>query len=189
MPGVERLGVVSLGGLELDKREALNADQKELLSNYSRPDKDSSAESVKEKGLPGLFLMDPNITMDPSAPRLYSRFSIRFFTILFSTLFGGILLAINFYRLGKKREIIPLTGFAILYTYLSYYLMMQVELDMTTLALVFNLIGSLVLEELFWKRYIGKKVKFRRQSLWQALLVAVLLVVFVLSGLGGGMGM
>lgn len=172
--------------LELDKRDALDEEQKFLKMSFENVENAAPGSSLQESPeVRRLLFMDPNVTSDPDAPRLYSRFAIRFFTILFSTLFGAVLLSINLYRLEKRTAIVPLLGFALVYTYLSYYLMNQVELDSTTMALVFNLIGSLVLEEMFWKRNIGKHFRFRRQSLWQALLVAALLFIFVLLGLGG----
>ncbi len=172
--------------LELDKRDALNEDQKFLKLSIENVEKTQTDFSIRDSGeVPRLLFMDPNITNDPEAPRLYSRFAIRFFTILFSTLFGAVLLSINLYRLDKQRQIIPLLGFALLYSYLTYYVMNTVQLDPTVMALIFNLTGSLILEEMFWKRNIGRDFRFRRQSLWHALLIAALLFAFVLLGWGG----
>ncbi len=172
---------------ELDRRDVLYSDDRSLLEDLEESN-DSSEPKEQLPPPPSAFgiFRDPNIVEDFNAPKLYSRYSIRFFAILFSTLFGGILLSINLNRLGKKREIIYVIGFSLVYSYLVYYLTTLKPESATTITLMMNLLGSLVLEEVFWKNYIGKHFKFRRQAIAGALLVgfgiSMLLIYVMFSG-------
>jgi len=172
---------------ELDRRGALYSDNRKLLEELE------GAESISEPAgrlmiAPvtqfGIF-RDPDIVDDVKAPVLYSRFSVRLFAILFSTLFGGILISINLKRLEKRREILFVLGFSLLYSYLVFYASTIYPRNATTITLIMNLVGSLLLEEIFWKRYIGKHFKFRKQSIGGALLIgigiSVLLIYVMLS--------
>lgn len=172
---------------EMERRDVLYSDDRSLLEDLEEsknpPD---SKEQVYSPVTPFSIFRDPNIVDDLNAPRLYSRYSIRFFTILFSTLFGGILLSINLNRLGRKREIFYVIGFSLVYSYLVYYLTTLKPESATTITLMMNLLGSLVLEEVFWKNYIGKNFKFRRQPIAGALLVGFGISMFLIYAMFSG---
>lgn len=172
---------------ELEKRDVLYSDDRKLLEDLTEEERLNESEDSPQKPVtPFSIFRDPNIVDDFNAPKLYSRFAIRFFAILFSTFFGGILMAINFSRLGKKWEIAYVIGFSMLYSYGVFYATTLSPENATTITLMLNLLGSLILEEFFWKRYIGKHFKFRRQSLRGAILIglviSVLLIYMMMSG-------
>ncbi|MGC9344526.1 MAG: hypothetical protein ACP5E3_17610 [Bacteroidales bacterium] len=172
---------------ELKRRDVLYSEDQRLLEDLTEEGNSSSPENDRPKIVtPFSIFRDPNIVDDFNAPKLYSRFAIRFFAILFSTFFGGILLSINLNRLGKKWEIFYVMAFSILYSYGVFYVATLYPERSTTLTLILNLLGSLVLEEFFWKRYIGKHFKFRRQSIRGALLIglgiSILLIYTMMSG-------
>jgi hypothetical protein len=176
--------------LELKRRDVLYSEDQKLLEDLREKENASSPDDDIPKVVTPLSIFrDPNIVDDFNAPRLYSRFSIRFFAILFSTFFGGILMAINFNRLGKKRELIYVLAFSILYSYGVFHATTLSPENTTTITLILNLLGSLLLEEFFWKRYIGKHFKFRRQSITGALMIgfgiSVLLIYMMTSGVNG----
>ena len=157
---------------ELDKRGALDGQGRDLLSRLKF--KTISSLQAGEKVLPafprGPF-MDPNITNDPALPRLYSRYAIRFFAILFSPFFAGIMLAINLSRLNKNKYITGLIIFSFAFSLLSFFISGRYPEQMTIITLIVNLIGSILLEEFFWNRHIGRDFKFQRQNVLPALLI------------------
>ena len=123
----------------------------------------------------GIFT-DRNIIDDPKAPQLYTRYTIRFFAIFFSTLLGGILMAINFNRLKRsKKEIFMVVLFSFLFTSAAGYLYGYFGAKFTNIIIIMNLVGSGILEEFFWNRVIGRQLKYRRQNVWPVLLVVLLI--------------
>lgn len=166
---------------ELERRDVLYSDNRKLLEDLLEEKEGSSISNpIAFADSPLKFFRDPNIVDDFNAPRLYSRYAIRFFAILFSNLFGGILLSVNLHRLGKKTEIYYVIAFSALFSYLVFYTAGLYPNHVTTVTLIMNLLGSLVLEEFFWKRYIGKHFKFRKQSLTGALMIGFGISLFLL---------
>ena len=174
---------------ELERRDVLYPEDRKLLEDLE----DEMKTPVRfEKDVlpvtPFSMFRDPDIVDDFKAPKLYSRYAIRFFAIIFSTLFGGILLAINFNRLGKKREIAFVVVFSLLYSILVYRVTVLKPENAATITLIMNLLGSLILEEFFWKRYIGRHFKFRKQAITGALMVGFGLSLILILLMAGGMG-
>ncbi len=185
-PNEEKKKVIS-ALRELEKRDVLYSDEQKLLEDLEDEENDHEEKEKTPENVT-LFSMfsDPNIVEDFNAPKLYSRYSIRFFAIIFSTFFGGILLSINLNRLGKKREIFYVIVFSFFYSILVYQATTLSPENATTITLIMNLVGSLILEEYFWKKYIGKHFKFRRQAIGSALLIgfgiSLLLGYLLISG-------
>ena len=175
---------------ELKRRDVLYPEDRKLLEDLEDEVKVPSRFDSSNPPLVTPFSMfrDPNIVDDFKAPRLYSRYAIRFFAIIFSTLFGGILLSINLNRLGKKREILFVVAFSLLYSILVYRLSMFKPENAASITLIMNLLGSLILEEFFWKRYIGRHFKFRKQPLAGALMVGFGLSLVLILAMAGSMG-
>ena len=170
---------------EMKNRNILYHEEKELLNRLE----DTPAETEWTQSAPGgnygpfAMFRDPNIVEDQKAPQLYSRYAIRFFAILFSTLFGGILLGINLSRLGKKTEIFIVAGFSFIYSYGVYYIGSLMAERTPAITLIMNLIGAVILVEVFWNRYIGKDTKFRRQSVMGVLLIGFGISIILLMAM------
>lgn len=114
-----------------------------------------------------------NIVDDINAPQLYSRQVINIFSILFSVLFGGILLAINLKTVNHKKAIFPVLVFSVLYTGLVVFILNLIPGSPTTLTVVFNLLGAIVLYNFFWGKYIGKEFQYRTKPFWIPLVIGV----------------
>jgi hypothetical protein len=114
-----------------------------------------------------------NIVDDVNAPRLYSRQVINIFSILFSVLFGGILLAINLKTVNNKKAILPVLAFSVLYTVLTVFLLNLIPGSTTPLTVAFNLLGAIVLYNFFWGKYIGKEFQYRTKPFWIPLIIGV----------------
>jgi hypothetical protein len=129
-------------------------------------------EQQKEK--PRVNLWNKNITTDSEALEFYSQKSIYIFSILFSVLFGSVMLAYNLRKV--KKPFIWAILFGLTYSSLSVYFIEKYNgsLPMTFIA---NSLGAVVLYQLCWNRWIGKQTKYRAKSIWIPLIIA--LIIFI----------
>ena len=113
---------------------------------------------------------------DENSPTLFSDKVIYIFSILFSVIFGGILFAINLKEVGQKRGIYTVIIFSVLYTTLSIYILNALKTG-TGGTLIMGAIGALILNEFFWKKYIGKGIVYHKKSFVKPLIIA--LIIFI----------
>jgi len=117
-----------------------------------------------------------NAVPDENSPTLYSDRVIYTFSVLFSVIFGGVLFAINLKTVNKKEGIVPVTIFSIFYAALSIYILNIVNLG-TMGAILFGAIGAMIINNFFWKKYIGKDVLYHKKSFVKPLIIA--LIIFI----------
>ncbi|WP_010182564.1 APC family permease [Aquimarina agarilytica] len=107
-------------------------------------------------------------------PNLYSPTAILGFTILFSVLFGGVLMFLNLRSLNKKAtatNVLLITiGFMLLGGVVAQFSGMNQWLIMLT-----NVVGGIVLIEFFWKKHIGNITKFNRKSILKPAIISLLI--------------
>jgi len=156
-------------GIELTDEEKAKIEEKK---NIRRQEAISNVDSNKTWNS-FLVKWKINIVDDVNAPQLYSRQVINIFSILFSVLFGGILLAINLKTVNNKKAIFPVLAFSILYTGLVVFILNLIPGSTTTLTVVFNLLGAIVLYNFFWGKYIGKEFQYRTKPFWFPLVIGV----------------
>lgn len=113
--------------------------------------------------------------LDEDTPTLYSDRVIYTFSILFSVIFGGILFARNLKEIDNKKGTYPVIIFSVLYTSLSIYVLNLVKVG-TGGTVVLSAIGSLILNNFFWNKYIGKERIYIKKSYKKPLIIA--LVIF-----------
>ncbi|RYG18642.1 MAG: hypothetical protein EOO07_08510 [Chitinophagaceae bacterium] len=159
----------------------------EELDNYLRyPKKFSSSEieealielQKREKTFTDLQLLylqriiqKKRTDEDPHAPMYYSQMGIWWFSILFSVLFGAILLSLN---LQNRRDKWVVIGFGITYVVFLFTIVERVDANSATLtSLVLNSIGGAVLQTYFWNKYIGMRTLYRRKSILVPVLIAL----------------
>jgi hypothetical protein len=120
------------------------------------------------------------LTDDINAPLLYSKVVIRVFSILFSTLFGSVLLMTNLKEVKNSTAKIQVLLFGIIYSLLSILLITC--LDTRNLTMPLNFIGSWILSEYFWNKYIGKETIYRKRNWYKALIISILVTIpFILA--------
>ena len=156
-------------GIELTEEEKAKIEEKK---NKRRQVAISSVDSTKTWNS-FLVKWKINIVDDVNAPQLYSRQVINIFSILFSVLFGGILLAINLKTVNNKKAILPVLAFSVLYTVLTVFILNLIPRSTTPLTVVFNLLGAIVLYNFFWGKYIGKEFQYRTKPFWIPLVIGV----------------
>ncbi len=128
------------------------------------------------------------VTKDINAPEYYSKTAIYGFSVFFSTLAGVILLAINIKKSGSKKGIIPIVIFGVVYMALVTILGLKIHAP-SGFAILAGGVGALLLNEYFWKKYIGQE-QYRKRSIWAPLIIcllafAVIVLLEIMSGAGG----
>jgi len=123
---------------------------------------------------------------DEDIPTLYSERVIYTFSVLFSVIAGGILLARNLKEVNRKDGIPHVIAFSLIYTFLSGYLMTVSKSGLVG-TVVLAIIGAMVLNSYFWNAYIGRGINYYRKSYGKALIIALLILIplFLLAVWGG----
>lgn len=115
------------------------------------------------------------LTDDLNTPQLHSKTVIRVFSILFSTLFGSVLLMTNMKEVKNSKAKFQVLIFGIIYSFLSILVITYFETRNLTMPL--NFIGSWILSEYFWNKYIGKGTLYRKRSWHKALIISIIVTI------------
>lgn len=113
-------------------------------------------------------------------PELYSKSVITAFCILFSTIFGGVILMSNLRKKEEHKGRWQVLIFSILYTVGMIYTVYSTGTSNFTLPL--NILGAIILNEYFWNRYLGKNIEYVKKSWKKPALISIIVVIpFVLA--------
>ena len=106
-------------------------------------------------------------------PKIYSKRAIQFFSLFFTTVFGGVLLMQNLKEIGKRKEAFTVLIYSILYTILSFLLVYFItEKPAPSLTLVTNYIGGYCLG-IFFNQHISSPDDFEKKKIWKPLIVSI----------------
>lgn len=142
----------------------------------------AAAKELEKRGIESdnykrILIKSDNEELEPdeNSPKLYSDKVIYTFSILFSVVFGGILLSINLKEADKRKGIFPVITFSILYTALTIYILELINAGNGG-TLLMGAIGAAILKEFFWNKYLGKGTVYHKKSWVKPLIIA--LVIF-----------
>ena len=113
-------------------------------------------------------------------PVYYSERAIYVFSILFSTLFGAILMAINLKNSEKKKGTWQVVTFGLIYTIGISWGLSYAPKSSTGLSIGLNAIGAYVLRQFFWIKYIGKDVNYTKRSVLIPAIVGIFIALLVI---------
>lgn len=116
----------------------------------------------------------------PELPELHSKTVITTFCLLFSTMFGAVLLMYNLKRTKQINAWYQVLSFIILFHLLSALAVNYFNLH-AGFGLFFNLIGAFILTEGFWNHYLGKDLKYRKRSWVKPAAISFALTCLILS--------
>jgi hypothetical protein len=120
---------------------------------------------------------DKNVQVeDPEAPSFYSKRVIFVFSVIFSALFGGILLAINISKTENRNKAILAVLFGLGYTIAAALIAQNFNLN-SSFSVVFIFLGAYLLESLFWNRYIGNSTLYKPRQIWIPLVIGIVIMV------------
>jgi hypothetical protein len=154
---------------ELASRRKLLKDEQKLKAEIAK--RTTPPESLHPEIYTSEFKM-----VNVAQPSLYSIRSIQIFSVLFSVLAGGILMAINFNRTSKKQEALKVIGFSLVYTISAMLIFSLLGTQSPVLSIILNLLGAFLIDELFWKRVLGREFRFDKQQVWSALIIALIII-------------
>jgi phosphate/sulfate permease len=124
--------------------------------------------------------MDSDNISGNEIPKLYSKRVVYIFSILFTCIFGSVLLYSNLKQLNKMKEARHVLIFGIIYTIISIiavnFILFLMHKDYnTTLTLVVNIIGALIQENLYYKKFIPEK--FEKKSFIKPLIISLIIAI------------
>jgi uncharacterized membrane protein YagU involved in acid resistance len=105
-------------------------------------------------------------------PAYYSQKTIWIFSIVFSVIFGAVLLILNI-KDKKGKLLVALYG--VTYMVFMFVVLSKVERN-TALTFAANALGGYFLTSFFWNRFIGK-TPYSKKPFWKPLVVAILITI------------
>lgn len=111
-------------------------------------------------------------------PMFYTQSIIFGFSVIFSTLFGGIMLAMNVAKVNRKAvwQVLLISAVFMAATDVIAYLISPQNI----FNLVFRVVGGLLLAEFLWNRYLGKGVRYKKRSPLVPVIIGAALVIIAL---------
>ncbi len=123
-------------------------------------------------------LLDSEFTeLNVSLPKIYSKRVIWGFSIFFSSIFGGVLLMQNLKDIGKKKEAYMILILSIVYTVLTIYIVNIPEKTNSSLTLLCNAIGGLILSRYFFTKYFPIEDKYEKKKIWKPLIISIIIMI------------
>ncbi len=178
-----RGALVAAAKNELDNRGIeLSDNEKQTIEEEKNRRKQDAIENTKQNKSNNPFIsnLKLNIVTDTNAPQLYSRQVIYIFSILFSLLFGGILLVINLNIVKNKKGLFLALLFSILYAVLMIVGLNYIDNKTSFLTYGLNAVGAIILDTYFWKKYIGVDFKYRTKPIWIPLIIGIVITILLI---------
>ena len=123
------------------------------------------------------LILDSEVMVEQEAPTLYNPKFIIGYGTLFSVIAGGILMGMNFYRLGQKNRAWIIVGFSLLYTVFQITVLNLIEVRTTAITLPISYLGMYLVELLFWKKYVPADFKYNKRKVLAPILIALLVTI------------
>lgn len=160
----------------------LSDNEKQTIEEEKNRRKQDAIENTKQNKSNNPFIsnLKLNIVTDTNAPQLYSRQVIYIFSILFSLLFGGILLVINLNIVKNKKGLLLTLLFSILYAVLMIVGLNYIDNKTSFLTYGLNAVGAIILDTYFWKKYIGVDFKYRTKPFWIPLIIGIVITILLI---------
>ncbi|WDF54439.1 hypothetical protein [Mucilaginibacter sp. KACC 22063] len=137
-----------------------------------------------------------NYTEDQDFVDIYSKRAIFWFSLIFSPIFGGVMLALNLKWANYRRAALQVLMFSIAYYFLEGFIMtwlgfkpsMDVKNSLIVMGcmLALNLVGALIQTLYFFKKYFPEDDYYPRSLTQPFIIVAILIVINLLFMLQRG---
>jgi hypothetical protein len=110
-------------------------------------------------------------------PKIYSSKVIWGFSVIFSTIFGGVLLMQNLKDIGKKKEANLVLVACILYTIATVIVVNIPEHPKASFAYLINMAGGAILVNLVYKKYFPNDSEYEKKKIWKPLIISSIIVI------------
>jgi len=173
---------ITLAINELKTRGIILSDD-ETISIEKKFKKKKKEKEVEDK----MYINDEteNIVDDTNidAPVFYTQKAIWIFSTVFTVIFGAILLMSN---LKDKKSKWIVFSFGVLYTAIAILILSQFPRN-TSMTFMVNALGSIILTQLFWNKYIGTDIKYRKKKIWKPLIISIMIMIpFIFAAIYNG---
>ena len=159
-------------GLTIENKAAIES----LIRQYEDEARHQAEVAELEKGREDDQQVEE--TEDPdsskSLPVLYSQTAVLAFSLFFSPLAGSILLSINIRKLQRKGAGQVLV-FGLVLAIAQGIINMQVAPD-SIISILAHVAGALLLSELMWNQFIGRRIPYTRRNILIPLLIAIAII-------------
>jgi uncharacterized membrane protein YdcZ (DUF606 family) len=163
---------------ELQKRgTAFSEEELKVITEDMQARRDHAKSGAKSSGIFNRNDKDFQVE-DPEAPLLYSKGVIFGFSILFSVLFGAIMLAINISKTKNRQKTIWVVLFGVVYVIASVLLAQN---SGSTFSFLLIILGAYLLEALFWNRYIGNSTLYRARPFKIPLIIGLCIYIPIIA--------
>jgi len=130
--------------------------------------------------------MSANVVKDEEAPAYFSQRAIWVFSILFSVLFGSILMSMNLSKTESKKGVTTVVVFGVIYTALVIWLLNSIKAN-SGATFVLNGAGAMIMQYFFWDKHIGADTLYRAKPVWiPSIIGAVIMALFIWASVYGG---
>ncbi len=163
---------------ELQKRgTAFSEEELKVITEDMQARRDQAKSGAKSSGMFNRNDKDFQVE-DPEAPSFYSKGVIFGFSILFSVLFGAVMLAINISKTQYRQKAVWVVLFGLVYVIASVLLAQNLGSTFSFLLIIF---GAYLLQALFWNRYIGNSTLYRAKPIKIPLIIGLCIYVPIIA--------
>jgi purine-cytosine permease-like protein len=127
--------------------------------------------------------LDDALIHEEHHPPIYSKGAIKGFAFFFSTIFGAVLLVQNLRDIQKYKEARHVLILSIAYTVISIIITVSMETTVSSLTYFINLVGGLLLVELFYKTHFPNDADIPKKKIWKPLIISLAITVSFILGL------
>lgn len=132
--------------------------------------------------------LDENAIPTPETQvKIYSKGAIWAFSVLFTSVFGGVLLYHNLKDIGKRKEANFVLILSIILTVVTLIIVNIPERPKTSLTFLCNIGAALILTENYFKKYFPNPDEYEKKKIWKPLLISIAITIpFILAVIFGG---
>ena len=129
-----------------------------------------------------LQLQQPNadILQEVVKPKIYSKSAVFGFSLLFTPIFGGILLVQNLKDIGEQKKANIVLVVSILMAISTFVIMTIFEIDNRAVSFGLNGACAAVLSEYFYKKSFPDEADYQKKKIWKPLVIAMVIFIAVL---------
>jgi len=109
--------------------------------------------------------------------KIYSKRAIWGFSVFFTSIFGGVLLFQNLRDIGKKKEANLVLLFSIIFSVAIIYIVNIPEKPKSSLTLLCNMLGALILTEYFFQKYFPNQAEYEKKKIWKPFLISMAITI------------
>ena len=122
--------------------------------------------------------LEEDVTLNTeSKQKIYSKKAIWGFSVIFTSIFGGVLLFQNLKDIGKKKEANLILLYSILYTIVTIYLVNIPDKPKSGISFMCNMVGGYILSEYFFNKYFLNPDDYDKKKIWKPLIISILIII------------